>query len=340
MVAIRVIDTIEFRGIRFHYKPEEPILENFDLTVRKGESIALVGPTGGGKSTIVNLAARFYEPNEGQVLINGVDFRERSLQWWQAQFGIVQQVPHLFSGTIMENIRYGRLEADDLDVLDAARQAGAHDFIERLDDGYEHDVGEGGELLSTGQRQLISLARALLADPQIFVMDEATSSIDTETETLIQEAIDRVMTGRSEFRDRASTFDDQRCRPDHLHRSRQDSRRRDPRRPDAREWPVCRTLCRTVHGRLSTLPPPSIIRFGAIDRVATSEIANSPEDQDRGDVGTIDGAVTVDVAHHGRTTEAPVVQENGEVSTVDLTIEVDVAGAVAGIRNAIAVGVL
>lgn len=195
----QVIETIEFRGIRFHYKPEEPILENFDLTVRKGESIALVGPTGGGKSTIVNLAARFYEPNEGQVLINGVDFRERSLQWWQAQFGIVQQVPHLFSGTIMENIRYGRLEADDLDVLDAARQAGAHDFIERLDDGYEHDVGEGGELLSTGQRQLISLARALLADPQIFVMDEATSSIDTETETLIQEAIDRVMTGRLSF---------------------------------------------------------------------------------------------------------------------------------------------
>ena len=195
----QIIETIEFRGIRFHYKPEEPILEDFDLTVRKGESIALVGPTGGGKSTIVNLAARFYEPNEGQVLINGVDFRERSLQWWQAQFGIVQQVPHLFSGTIMENIRYGRLEADDLDVLDAARQAGAHDFIERLDDGYEHDVGEGGELLSTGQRQLISLARALLADPQIFVMDEATSSIDTETETLIQEAIDRVMTGRLSF---------------------------------------------------------------------------------------------------------------------------------------------
>ncbi len=195
----QVVETIEFRGIRFHYKPEEPILENFDLTVRKGESIALVGPTGGGKSTIVNLAARFYEPNEGRILINGVDFRDRSLEWWQAQFGIVQQVPHLFSGTIMENIRYGRLEADDEAVRNAARQAGAHEFIERLDDGYEHDVGEGGELLSTGQRQLISLARALLADPQIFVMDEATSSIDTETETLIQAAIDEVMTGRLSF---------------------------------------------------------------------------------------------------------------------------------------------
>lgn len=195
----QVVETIEFRGIRFHYKPEEPILENFNLTVRKGESIALVGPTGGGKSTIVNLAARFYEPNAGQVLINGVDFRERSLQWWQAQFGIVQQVPHLFSGSIMENIRYGRLEANDEDVIAAARQAGAHDFIERLTHGYRHDVGEGGELLSTGQRQLVSLARALLADPQIFVMDEATSSIDTETETLIQEAIDQVMTGRLSF---------------------------------------------------------------------------------------------------------------------------------------------
>ena len=193
------VETIEFRGIRFHYKPEEPILENFNLTVRRGESIALVGPTGGGKSTIVNLAARFYEPNEGKVLVNGVDFRERSLEWWQAQFGIVQQVPHLFSGSIMENIRYGRLEADDDAVTAAARQAGAHDFIERLDGGYGHDVGEGGELLSTGQRQLVSLARALLADPQIFVMDEATSSIDTETETLIQEAIDRVMTGRLSF---------------------------------------------------------------------------------------------------------------------------------------------
>ena len=194
-----IIETIEFRDIRFHYKPEEPILEHFNLTVHKGESIALVGPTGGGKSTIVNLAARFYEPNDGQVLINGVDFRDRSLRWWQAQFGIVQQVPHLFSGTIMENIRYGRLEAGEEDVVEAARRAGAHEFIERLDEGYRHDVGEGGELLSTGQRQLVSLARALLADPQIFVMDEATSSIDTETETLIQEAIDRVMTGRLSF---------------------------------------------------------------------------------------------------------------------------------------------
>ena len=190
---------LTFEDVSFHYTPEEPILEHFDLEVHEGESIALVGPTGGGKSTIVNLAARFYEPISGRILIDGVDYRDRSLQWWQSCFGIVQQVPHLFSGSIMENIRYGRLDAEASEVIDAARQAGAHDFIERLDRGYEHDVGEGGELLSTGQRQLVSLARALLSNPQVFVMDEATSSIDTETETLIQGAIDRVLTGRISF---------------------------------------------------------------------------------------------------------------------------------------------
>ena len=193
------VRTLTFEDVSFHYTPEEPILEHFDLEVQEGESIALVGPTGGGKSTIVNLAARFYEPISGRILIDGVDYRDRSLQWWQSCFGIVQQVPHLFSGSIMENIRYGRLDAEASEVIDAARQAGAHDFIERLDQGYEHDVGEGGELLSTGQRQLVSLARALLSNPQVFVMDEATSSIDTETETLIQGAIDRVLTGRISF---------------------------------------------------------------------------------------------------------------------------------------------
>ena len=195
----REIRTIRFEHVDFHYTPEEPILEGFDLEVREGESIALVGPTGGGKSTIVNLAARFYEPTGGRIVVDGVDYRERSLEWWQSQFGIVQQVPHLFSGSILENIRYGRLDATEREVVEAARSAGAHEFIERLDDGYQHEVGEGGELLSTGQRQLTSLARALLSNPRVFVMDEATSSIDTETESLIQGAIDRVLAGRTSF---------------------------------------------------------------------------------------------------------------------------------------------
>ena len=195
----REVERLEYRNIRFHYKPEEPVLDDFSLRIERGETIALVGPTGGGKSTIANIAARFYEPVEGEVLVNGVDYRERSLQWWQSQFGIVQQTPHLFSGSIRENIRYGRLEADDEAVEAVARRAGAHAFISALDHGYDHDVGEGGELLSTGQRQLISLARALLADPQIFIMDEATSSIDTETEMLIQGAIDEILGGRISF---------------------------------------------------------------------------------------------------------------------------------------------
>ena len=167
--------------------------------MRAGETIALVGTSGGGKSTIVSLMCRFYEPTAGQILLNGTDYRERSLAWLQSQLGSVLQTPHLFKGTVRENIRYGRLDATDAEIEAAARLVNAHEFIARLEHGYDSPVGEGGNRLSTGQRQLLSFARALLANPQILVMDEATSSIDTETEQLIQRGLDTVLSGRISF---------------------------------------------------------------------------------------------------------------------------------------------
>jgi ATP-binding cassette subfamily B protein len=193
------IHSIEFRNVSFAYKGGQPVLSNFNLFVRAGESIAIVGPTGGGKTTIVGLACRFYQPTSGQILINGFDYRERSLQWLQSNLGMVLQQPYLFSGTVKENIRYGRLNATDDEIIHAAKLTEAHDFIELLKGGYDATVGEGGNQLSTGQKQLISLARAIIADPQIFVMDEATSSVDTQTERAIQSAIDRILRNRISF---------------------------------------------------------------------------------------------------------------------------------------------
>jgi ATP-binding cassette subfamily B protein len=193
------IGTVEFRNVTFRYENGPVVLEDFNLSVRSGQTIALVGPSGGGKSTIVSLVCRFYEPVSGQILLNGVDYRERPLGWLQAQLGIVLQTPHLFKGTVRENIRYGRLNATDAEVETAARLVNAHGFIGQLEKGYETQVGEGGNRLSTGQRQLLSFARALIANPQIFVMDEATSSIDTETEQLIQRGLETVVEGRIGF---------------------------------------------------------------------------------------------------------------------------------------------
>jgi ATP-binding cassette, subfamily B, bacterial len=193
------IDTIEFRHVGFAYSTGPTVLHDFNLTVKAGQTIALVGPSGGGKSTIVSLVCRFYEPTSGQILINGVDYRERALGWLQSQLGIVLQTPHLFKGSVRENIRYGRLDATDAEVEAAARMVNAHEFILELENGYDSSVGEGGNRLSTGQRQLISFARALLANPQIFVMDEATSSIDTETEQLIQRGLESIFAGRISF---------------------------------------------------------------------------------------------------------------------------------------------
>lgn len=190
---------IAFDHVTFKYKDGEAVLEDFSLDVKAGQTIALVGETGSGKSTIVNLVCRFYEPTCGAVKIDGVDTRERSQLWLQSNLGYVLQTPHLFSGTIADNIRYGRLEATDAEVEAAAQMVGADAFVAKLEKGYQTDVGEGGNRLSTGEKQLISFARAILADPRIFVLDEATSSVDTETEQKIQAAIRKVLTGRTSF---------------------------------------------------------------------------------------------------------------------------------------------
>ena len=191
---------ISFRDIWFRYPDgDEYILEDFNLDIPAGTTVAIVGRTGAGKSTLVNLACRFLEPTRGKVLIDGRDYRERSLLWLQSRLGYVLQNPHLFSGTVMENIRYGKLDATDEEVIAAARLVSADRVMEKLEQGYETQVGEGGDRLSTGEKQLISFARAVLADPPIFVLDEATSSIDTETEGLIQSAISHILEGRTSF---------------------------------------------------------------------------------------------------------------------------------------------
>ena len=190
---------IEFKNVSFAYKNGEEVLENFNLHVNPGETIALVGETGSGKSTIVNLLCRFYEPTKGEILIDGVDYKKRPQVWLHENLGYVLQSPHLFSGTIKDNIKYGNLEASELDIIRASKLVNAHDFIVELHDGYDTEVGEGGNLLSTGQKQLISFARAVLRNPKIFVLDEATSSIDTETEKIIQDTIHKILKGRTSF---------------------------------------------------------------------------------------------------------------------------------------------
>jgi len=190
---------IEFDHVHFYYEDRKPILIDFTLKVKPGETIALVGPTGGGKTTIVNLLCRFYEPKEGTIRINRRDYGEYTLQSIHSHIGIVLQTPHLFSGSIRENIRYGRLDSSNEFIETAAKIAGAHDFILTLEKGYDQNVGEGGNLLSVGQKQLISLARAVLSKPEIFIMDEATSSVDTLTEALIQRGMEALMEGCTSF---------------------------------------------------------------------------------------------------------------------------------------------
>ena len=196
----RIKGDIVFEDVSFRYPDgKEYVLEHFNLHVPAGMNVAIVGETGAGKSTLVNLVGRFFEPTEGRILIDGVDYRERSQLWLHSQIGYVLQDPHLFSGTVRENIRYGRLDATEEEIIAAAKSVSADVVVEKLKDGYDSDVGESGGLLSTGEKQLISFARAILANPAIFVLDEATSSIDTETEQLIQNATEHLLKGHTSF---------------------------------------------------------------------------------------------------------------------------------------------
>ena len=196
----RIRGDVVFEDVSFRYPDgKEYVLEHFHLHVPAGMNVAIVGETGAGKSTLVNLLGRFFEPTEGRILIDGVDYRERSQLWLHSQMGYVLQNPHLFSGTVRENIRYGRLSSTDEEVEEAARQVSADTVAAKLPKGYESNVGESGGRLSVGEKQLISFARAILADPAIFVLDEATSSIDTKTERLIQDAVEHLLKGHTSF---------------------------------------------------------------------------------------------------------------------------------------------
>lgn len=187
----------EGQGVTFGYDPEQPVLCNLEMTIEAGQTVAVVGPTGAGKSTLVNLIPRFYEVTRGKILVDNYDIRDLTQQSLRSQISMVLQEPFLFSGSVMENIRYGKMEASDQEVIEAAKAANAHDFISGLPEGYQTEVGERGSLLSQGQKQLISIARAVLADPQILILDEATSSVDTRTEMMIQEALECLLRGRT-----------------------------------------------------------------------------------------------------------------------------------------------
>jgi ABC-type multidrug transport system fused ATPase/permease subunit len=195
LVSGRVV----FDHVDFGYKLDEPVLRDVSLTAQPGQTVALVGPTGAGKTSIVSLLMRFYDVTDGRIVIDGYDIRNVTQASLRQQMGIVLQDTFLFSGTVMDNIRYGRLGATDEEVIEAAKLARANDFIARLSEGYETNIGERGSNLSQGQRQLISIARAILADPRILILDEATSSVDTRTELLIQEALDELLHGRTSF---------------------------------------------------------------------------------------------------------------------------------------------
>jgi len=195
----RVRGEVEYRGVSFEYRADLPVLQELNIHARPGETIALVGPTGAGKTTVVNLLPRFYEATRGAILIDGHDIRDLTLASLREQIGIVSQEAFLFNGTIRENILYGRLDATEAEMMEAAKAANCHEFIMRLPEQYDSRVGERGVKLSVGEKQRVSIARALLKDPPILILDEATASVDTATEKLIQEALERLMAHRTSF---------------------------------------------------------------------------------------------------------------------------------------------
>ena len=190
---------VEFENVIFGYDPEFPVLKNVSFKVEPGETIALVGATGSGKTTIINLISRFYDIQSGRILVDGHDISKVTLESLRNQIGVMMQDTFIFSGTVMDNIRYGRPDATDEEVIQAAKEVMAHDFIMEMENGYETEVNERGSRLSVGQRQLISFARTLLSDPRVLILDEATSSIDTKTEKALQIALDRLLQGRTSF---------------------------------------------------------------------------------------------------------------------------------------------
>jgi ABC-type multidrug transport system fused ATPase/permease subunit len=196
-MPLRVSGDIRFENVSFGYEPQNPVLKNFSLHIKPGELVALVGSSGGGKTTIVNLLLRFYEPTSGRILIDGVPLHCIPLQNLRQQIGIVSQETFLFSGTSRENIAYASPDATDLDIMQAARAAHAHDFLSESPDGYLTEVGERGVQLSGGQRQRIAIARAILRNPRIMIFDEATAHLDSESEQMIQEALERIAEGRT-----------------------------------------------------------------------------------------------------------------------------------------------
>ena len=190
---------VEFRGVHFGYEEDKPVIEDLNFVVEPGEMIGLAGHSGAGKSTLINLICRFYEPQEGAILIDGHDARHVNLKSLREQIGVVLQDPFLFNGTVADNIAYGHPESSLEQIVAAAKAANAHDFIMNMADGYDTLVGERGTRVSGGERQRLSIARAILRDPRILILDEATSNVDTETESQIQEALERLIQGRTTF---------------------------------------------------------------------------------------------------------------------------------------------